>query len=346
MLVTVIIVNHNGRAHLEKCIRTLFTVTTTKFELIVVDNDSTDGSAQEIAEQFPDVKVIFNKANLGFAQGNNEGARFAHGDYLALLNPDTIVTSGWLEALINALEADPGAGLATSKILLLDQPDRINTAGNNIHLSGLTLCRGMGLSKSALAEPAEVGAVSGAAFVIRRELFNQLGGFDPAFFMYMEDADLSFRARIAGHRCLYVPDSIVYHDYSLQFGPRKIYYEERNRYLMLLKGLRWSTLLLLLPALLLAEMVTWGYVILRDRRHWSNKLHAYGYIIKQWSKITAGRRIVQSMRRVTDKELIGRAVPILDYDQTGDSGAARLAHLLFDPLFTLWQRVMLLALRG
>ena len=95
-------------------------------------------------------------------------------------------------------------------------------------------------------------------------------------------------------------------------------------------------------ALLLAEMVTWGYVLLSDRRHWPNKLHAYGYIIKNWRDVMASRRTVQSLRRVTDKELLGRAVPILDYSQTGDSGTARLAHLLFDPLFILWQRVMLL----
>ena len=91
----------------------------------------------------------------------------------------------------------------------------------------------------------------------------------------MEDTDLSWRARLAGYRCLYVPTSIVYHEYTLRFGPRKIFYQERNRYLMLLKGAHWATLLVLLPALLLAEVVTWGFVLAQDRRRLANKARAY-----------------------------------------------------------------------
>ena len=156
----------------------------------------------------------------------NVGVRSSSGNYLAFLNPDTVVEPGWLDALIAALEADPRAGLATAKILLLDDPARINTCGCDVHYTGLTLCRGMGMGRSALTDPVDVSAVSGAAFVIRRDLFEALSGFDAAYFLYMEDTDLSWRARLAGYSCLYVPTSFVYHDYSLRFGPKKAFYEE------------------------------------------------------------------------------------------------------------------------
>ena len=263
------------------------------------------------------------------------------GKYLAFLNPDTVVEPGWLEALIAALEADPQAGLATSKILLLADPGRINTCGNEMHCTGLTLCRGMGMDRSTFTDLVEVGAVSGAAFVIRKDVFEALGGFDEAFFLYMEDTELSWRARLAGYKCVYVPSSVVYHDYTLRFGPKKAFYQERNRYLMLLKGLRWRTLLVLLPALLVAEVMTWGFVLLRERRRLANKLRAYAWIVKHWGEVAESRRQVQAMRRVRDRDLIARCTHRLAYEQTGSGLIARLAHLVFDPLFFVLHRLAL-----
>ena len=268
---SIIIVAYNAQAYLEKCLLSVLETSGTNREVILVDNASADRSAEIAAQKFPQVRIIRNEHNLGFGQGNNLGAQWATGDYLVFLNPDTIVEPGWLEALITALEDNPRAGLATSKILLLNDPERINTCGNTIHLTGLTLCRGLRYSKAAFSQRESVAAVSGAAFAIRRELFEQLGGFDEDFFLYMEDTDLSWRARLAGWDCLYVPESIVLHDYTLRLTPHKVFYQERNRYLMLLKCFRWPTLLILFPALLLAEFVTWGFVIKSDREHLGNK---------------------------------------------------------------------------
>jgi GT2 family glycosyltransferase len=314
-------------------------------EIILVDNGSTDNTTGQIPICYPQVRILRSDSNLGFARGCNLGARYGRGRYLAFLNPDTEVASGWLDALTAVLEEDPRAGLATSKILLLAQKDRLNTAGNDIHLTGLTLCRGIGSPEDALDEKSRVAAVSGAAFAIRRDLFEALGGFDPSFFLYMEDTDLSIRARLAGYNCLYAPDSIVYHDYTLQFGPDKIYYQERNRYLVLLKLFSWPTLLLLMPALLLAEVVTWGYVLLGDRAHWTNKLRAYGYLLKEWRQILVTRRQVQALRRVPDHQLLASTTARLDYGQTGATWASRGARLIFDPLFHLWRAFLLLAVR-
>jgi len=344
-LASIIIVNYNGRPYLVDCLKSVLKTSGSDVEVILVDNGSSDGSPDEIISLHPELRLIRCANNEGFAAGGNIGAQYARGHYLAFLNPDTQTTAGWLNGLISTLGADSRAGLATSKILLLDRPDIINTAGNDVHLTGLTLCRGMGLSQESMDEYAMVGAVSGAAFVIRRDLFNQLNGFDPHFFMYMEDTDLSLRAQLAGYSCQYVPSSVVYHDYALHFGPRKTYYQERNRYLMLLKALRWPTLALLLPALLLAEIVTWGYVLLEDGKNITNKLKAYGYVFGQWREIMVERRKTQASRRVPDRDLLELSVYRLDYAQTGATRASRLARLVFDPLFGFWRTVALALIR-
>jgi GT2 family glycosyltransferase len=337
---SVIIVNHNGREYLGECLRSLLNKDRQDCEIILVDNASTDGSPEYVEQAFPEALVIRNEVNQGFGQGSNVGAQRAKGRYLAFLNQDTVVEPGWLEALIAALEADPKAGLATSKILLLTDPGRVNTCGNEMHYTGLTLCRGAGMDRSAFTDLAEVGAVSGAAFLVRKDVFEALGRFDETFFLYMEDTDLSWRARLVGYRCIYVPSSVVYHDYTLRFGPKKTFYQERNRYLMLLKGLRWRTLLLLLPALFLAEVVTWGFVLLRERRL-TNKLRAYAWIVKHWSQVMESRRQVQARRNILDHDLISKCTHRLAYEQTGDDLVARLAHIMFDPLFFVLQRLTL-----
>ena len=191
MRASVIIVSYNSREDLKRCLPSLLPSLGAQDEVIVVDNASSDGSAGWLAQSYPQIHLVNSPDNLGFAGGNNLGAHYANGRYLAFLNPDTVVEPGWLEALIAALESHPEAGLATSKILLLSDPERINTCGNDVHISGITLCRGMGLLRQSFSSQEEVSAASGAAFVIRKDVFEALDGFDERFFMYMEDTDLS-----------------------------------------------------------------------------------------------------------------------------------------------------------
>jgi len=336
---SIIIVNYDGQAHIDTCLNSLREVGQRGYEVIVVDNASGDGSAEHVAARHPQVRLIRNEANLGFGAGNNRGAEWARGEYLAFLNPDTVVEPGWLEALIAALEQDPKAGLATALVLLMDRPDRVNTCGNDMHMTGLTLCRGMGAHRGGFSKTVGVGAVSGAAFAVRRDLFETLGGFDESFFLYMEDSDLSLRARLAGYHLLAVPGAVIHHDYRLQFGPQKTFYQERNRTLMLLKSFHWRTLLVLAPALALGEVVTWGFLVLRERRQWAQKLRAYAWVIKHWDWILETRRRTQALRRVRDRDLIRTLTHRLEYEQTGGAMAPRLAHALFDPLFWLFQRL-------
>jgi len=338
---SIIVVNYNSWPDIQRCLESLIRVNYKNDEIIVVDNGSSDGSVERIASLFPQVVLLQNNRNLGFGGANNLGAQIARGRYLAFLNPDTEVAPDWLDALIDELEREPEVGLVTSKILLLGDRERINTCGNDVHLTGLTLCRGTGRPATEMSANEDVSAVSGAAFAIRATSFHALEGFDEVFFLYMEDTDLSLRAALAGYRIRCVPESVVYHDYTLRFGPAKTYFQERNRYMMLLKTMRWPTLILLIPALLLAEIITWGFVLLRDRPHWTNKFRAYGYVVRHWSSLMARRKQTQALRTVPDRQLMARMHFRLDFEQADGGIAAKGAHLIFDPLFYLWQRLML-----
>jgi GT2 family glycosyltransferase len=339
---SLIIVNYNGREDIDRCLQSLEEDDSADYELILVDNASSDGSAEYVAAHYSQVRLIRSESNLGFGAGNNLGAAQARGKYLAFLNPDTTVVPGWLDALISTLDSDPGIGLATSKILQMHSPGKVSGCGNDVHCSGLALGRGMGMDQEIFSEVEDLAAISGAAFAARKDLFDSVGGFDGDFFMYVEDTDLSFRTRLAGYRIVHVPDSVVYHDYTLSFGPRKTFYQERNRYLMLLKSLRWPTLLLLSPALVLAEVVTWGFVLLREKRHLRNKLDAYWWIVTHWPSIMEKRRQVQRSRRARDRDLLALMTHRLAYEQTGTGAMTLLARLLFDPLFFLFHRFALL----
>jgi GT2 family glycosyltransferase len=336
---SVIIVSYNSLADLGTCLPSLLESCSPADEVIVVDNASTDGTAAWVQQNYPSIGLIQSGENAGFGGGNNIGAQSARGDYLAFLNPDTTVDKNWLEALILALENKLHPGLVTSKILLMSDPGKINTCGNDIHISGLTLCRGANQPASDFTLPSEVSAISGAAFAMRRDLFWKLGGFDETFFLYMEDTDLSLRTRLAGREIRYVPESVVYHDYQLTFGSQKTYYQERNRYLMLLKTLEWRTLLVLLPILLLAEIVTWGYCLVWDKNP-ANKLRAWAWVYQNRAEILAARQRVQALRQTSDLALLKPHSTFLAFEQATGGLIAFIAHIIFDPFFTLFWRIM------
>jgi GT2 family glycosyltransferase len=153
------------------------------------------------------------------------------------------------------------------------------------------------------------------------------------------------RARLAGWISLYAPESIVYHDYSLKIFPLKVFYQERNRYLMLLKNFRWATLVALVPVFLMAEAITWGFVLLYDRRNIRNKLRAYEWIVKNRAVIANKRRTTQALRKTGDRELLRRTSFRLDLGFARDGTMARIAQRLLDPLFFLLRALTVAVVR-
>jgi len=249
--VSVIIVNYNGKRWLEPCLAALGAQDIGPVEIIVVDNASSDGSVDFVRERFPAVRVEACDRNLGFAAGNNAGARLARGGYLAFLNNDTIPASGWLSALKRALEADKSIAFATSQIVFLDDPSIVDSAGDGYLRAGGAFKRFHGEPATRAQQPSEVFSACGAACATRRELFEELGGFDEDFFMVYEDVDLSFRARLAGYRCVYVPEAVVRHAGSATLGrvsPAAVFFGQRNLEWTYVKNMPWPLLLRSLPA--------------------------------------------------------------------------------------------------
>ena len=343
MRASIVIVNYNDREAILLCLESVLGLLPSDCEVIVVDNASSDGSGPAIRAAFPQIPLVCATVNGGFGAGCNLGARKAAGTYLVFLNPDTTVAPNWLGSLLAPLEARQHTGLTTARILLAnglaDGSQRINVCGINVHISGLCLMRGMGMPADALTKPEPVASASGAAFAVRKDLFDRLGGFDEEMFLYMEDVDLSCRARLAGWECEYVPSSVVYHDYSLKLRPGRIFQQERNRYLMLLKTLRWPTLLLMLPALALAEIVTIGFVTVHGLSL-REKAAAWRWMIGHWPAVLEKRRAVQKGRAVSDRRMLKSTSGSLAY-QTAGPIVSTFARLVFNSLFSIWRWLML-----
>lgn len=252
--ISVIIVNFNGRHWLDQCLRAALASADEAAasphagatEIILVDNGSTDGSAAFVREQFPDVRLIAVDENLGFTGGNNRGVAEARGEWLAFLNNDTVADRAWLSRLAATLASDPAIGLVTARIVYMDDPAIVDSAGDGYLRAGGAFKRGHGRSAAAYDEAGLVFGACGAACMIRRELFERLGGFDPAFFMAFEDVDLSYGVQLTGHDCRYVPDAIVHHAGSASLGrlsDRAVFYGQRNLEWVYVKNTPWPLLL-------------------------------------------------------------------------------------------------------
>lgn len=240
-LISVIVLNYNGRRWLGGCLDALARqCDAPPFEVVVVDNASTDrsaGIAREYAPPagadaaFTELRLVESAANVGFAAGNNLGARAARGAMLAFLNNDTEPEAAWLVALHRALVERPAFALATSRLVFLDNPGVVDSAGDGYLRAGGAFKHGYGGAAALALEPREVFGACGGAFLIRRTLFESLGGFDARFFMVYEDVDLSYRARLMGHRCWYAADAIVRHAGSATIGVASaaaVFYGQRN----------------------------------------------------------------------------------------------------------------------
>ncbi|MEZ4710467.1 MAG: glycosyltransferase family 2 protein [Caldilineaceae bacterium] len=321
---SVIIVGYNNAADLRPLLAMLTARPEPDVELILVDNASTDETAQVAADYAPLVRYAKLAQNVGFAGGNNAGAALARGDVLLFLNPDTLPYAGWLNELVRPL-ADAGVGMSTARLVHLQRPHLINACGNDITWTGLTVCRGLDQPVELWDAPNEVAAVSGACFAMRRALFAALGGFDERFFLYYEDTDLSLRVRLAGYGIVYAPRAVVAHRYIFKFSAQKAYYQERNRWLALLKTLRWPTLLLLLPGLLLGELMAWCYAALNGMEHVQAKARGWLWLWRNHALIRQARRETFVHRRTSDAALLRHWSPTLRF--TGTVPAA-VAHVL------------------
>lgn len=230
-MVRVIVLNWNGRSWLGPCLDALRQQTFRDFETVVVDNGSTDESVEMVRSRFPKVHVLALPANVGFAAGNNVGAGGSSARYLVFLNNDTKPQPDWLQTLVDVAESDAGIGLVTSQLVFMDHPDIVDSAGDGYLRCGGAFKIGHGQPVGARVGVEEVFGACGAAFLIRTELFERLGGFDEDLFMVYEDVDLSYRARLIDARCVCAKAAVVGHAGSATLGRisnTAVFYGQRN----------------------------------------------------------------------------------------------------------------------
>ncbi len=227
MRLSVVIVNWNSRDDLAECLDSVRAQTHRDLEVIVVDNGSHDGSVAMVRERYPEFRLLDEGENLGFAEGCNRGIAVATGEWIAMLNNDAVAEPRWAEALVAAAEAGPpDLGMLQSLMLFKQRPDVVNSTGIELDRYGSGVDRGEGATRADAREPAEIFCCCAGAAAYRRSMLEQIklasGYFDRQHFMYSEDLDLGWRARLAGWSARYVPESVVLHRYhgsSDRHGP-------------------------------------------------------------------------------------------------------------------------------
>jgi GT2 family glycosyltransferase len=255
--ISVVIVNWNGQHLLDACLASLQRQSRPPTEVILVDNGSTDESVAFVQSRYLAVRVIRLSSNRGFAAGCNTALRVATGALIATLNNDAVADERWLESLAKRLQGRRDVGMVASKMLRHDTPTFIDSTGICLDSTAVAWDRRVGEAADSANRPAEIFGPCAGAAMYRRELFADIGEFDEDFFMYLEDVDLAWRARLAGWRCLYAPDAIVYHWHSataVENSPFKLFHLARNRVWTIAKNYPAPDLYLHLPAIVLFDV--------------------------------------------------------------------------------------------
>ena len=321
-LLSIVIVAYKSLTDLQRCLPSLFAdgLNQMAHEIILIDNYGQDCLEAWLSHNYPTINYQKNPVNSGYSGGNNIGVAKACGQWTLLLNPDTELQQGCLLQLIDTAQANPNA-LINPKLL---NPDgTINACGNQMHYTGITTCRALNEPSESRVTLEKVPLLSGAALLAPTKVLKALNGFDGRYFMYFEDTDLSLRARLLGYDLLCDSRAVIIHYYRLGMSASKFGHLERNRLITLLKTLSRQTLLRLLPALLLTELLTWAYAL----RGWSYlKMRLWGYRWlwrnRQW--LREEHQKIQQTRLLADDALLVDSLSKLPFDQLVDNSVGRL----------------------
>ena len=304
--VSFIILTWNSAAHLPRCLACLAAQTRDDFEVIIVDNASTDNATDRLDETYPNLALRVERldSNLGFAVANNIGARLARGDWLALLNADAFLEPDWLANMLDAAQRHPNA-FFSSCLLQANHPDMVDGQGDIYHISGVAWRRNYNLPRESDLPESEVFSACAAAAFYPTQAFLTLGGFDEDYFAYHEDVDLGFRLRLSGLKCFYVPTAVAHHVGSTSFGKRgerATYLGHRNLVWTFLKDMPGPLFWLFLPFHLAYMFIHLAYftAIGQGRAIWKAKLDGWAGI----GPILSKRKAIQQNRKVSVQEIL------------------------------------------
>ena len=307
-LISLVIVCWNSGKYLPRCLDCLSNQTFRDFEVILVDNGSSDNSVIGLEEEYPELEIRVERLpqNLGFAAANNLGAHLARGKWLVLLNADAFPEPTWLKELITSSEVNTAFKAFSSRQLQAGNPAILDGAGDVYHVSGLAWRISLGYPSDRYGlEAVEVFSPCAAAAMYLREAFLEVDGFDEEFFSYFEDVDLGFRLQLRGVRCLYVPQAVVHHIGSATFGERSdfaFYYSHRNLIWTFVKNMPSKMFWWHLPEHLIANLVYLLYYALRGRG--KVLLKAKSDALLGLSKMLKKRKEIQGRRKVSNADLV------------------------------------------
>ena len=303
-LVSIIILNYNAGKLLLNCIDSVFKSTYQNFEVIVVDNLSTDNSHVRCKEKFEKIQLIKNKENLGYCEGNNIGIRNANGEFIIILNPDTIVEPNWLNHLMSAYNKF-GEGLYQPKFFSLNEKLVIQSTGNMLHIFGFGFARDKGkIDNEKIKSIEKINYASGTCLFTSKIVLDKIGLLDPFLFLYHDDLDLGWRAAHIGINSFYVPKSIIYHaeSYSIKWSSKKFYWLERNRKYCLLTHYSKETYAKMRLSLFLVDLCVWLFYL--SKGFLGAKIKAELDIFRNRKFIKIRYNQLEKIKIVSDKELI------------------------------------------
>ena len=304
-LISIIILNYNAGKFLLECVESIYKSENKNFEVILVDNASNDKTFRECKEKFSDITLIENEKNLGYCEGNNVGIRRAKGEFVVVLNPDTIVKPDWLNALIHAYESN-GDGIYQPKILASTDHNMLLSSGQITQLFGFGYSRGKGKKDmNEFNKLEKISYASGTCLFTSKKILEKLNLFDSFLFAYHDDLDLCWRGALLGINSFYVPQSIIFHPiegYSFKWSKFKFYLMERNRQYCILTHFSKSTYFKMLPALILVDLAVSLFYMKKGML--IIKLKSSLNILKNTKKISEKYNQIQSQRKYSDKEIL------------------------------------------
>jgi len=303
-LVSIIILNYNAGDLLLNCVDSVFKSTYPNFEVLVVDNISTDNSHIVCKKKFEKIHLIENKENLGYCEGNNVGIRNANGEFVVILNPDTIVEPNWLNHLMSAYN-EFGEGLYQPKFFSLNEKHVLQSTGNMLHIFGFGFAKDKGKIDDEKMESVEkINYASGTCLFTSKIVLDKIGLLDPFLFLYHDDLDLGWRAAHIGINSFYVPKSIIYHaeSYSIKWSSKKFYWLERNRKYCLLTHYSKETYAKMRFSLFLVDLCVWLFYL--SKGFLVAKIKAELDIFRNRKTIKIRHNQLEKMKIVSDKDLI------------------------------------------
>jgi len=321
-IISIIIVNYNGKKWLKKCLDSLYAQTYKNFEIIFVDNASVDDSVAFVRSNYPEIKIVISKKNLGFAGGNTLGFKYAKGEYVLLLNNDTWAEKDYLLFLLEAFTVIPNLGSVQSKIILMNEPDKLDVCGSYWTDSSFLYHFGMGQdqSKKKYNTPMPFFSNKGASMMLKKEVIDKIGFLDDDFWSYYEETDLCNRIWLSGYECWYYPKAIIHHAVggtAITFSNSFIQFHNfKNKLMSFLKNFELTTLVKILPIYFIFNFLLSIFWIFQGKmRHFLALYQAIWWNLNHFNKTLKKRSEIQLLRKKADLEYfkIVKKNPKLNY---------------------------------